>query len=67
MIKRKALLLSNGDQVEIRFTKEDSHKPSLWESGQVIGNPIEKNGVVLVSVLLDSGCYVSSHPNKLIR
>jgi hypothetical protein len=67
MIKRKSRLLSNGNQVEIRFSKEDSHTPGLWESGQVIGKPIEKNGVVLVSVLLDSGCFVLSHPNKLIR
>ena len=67
MTKEKARQLANGDQVEIRFSRQDSYTPMLWELGRVIGNPIEEDGVVKVSVLLDSGCFISAHPNKLIR
>lgn len=67
MCKANAMKLHNGDEVEIRFLLEDTFTPRKWESGAVVGSPIQNENGVFVSVLLHSGCFVVAVRHNLIR
>jgi len=65
--KSAALKLHNGDEVEIRFLPEDTFTPKKWEAGKVVGEPIQNEDGVFVSVLLHDGCFVVGVRHNLIR